>query len=88
MLDSNNSHQLYLYDLANLLRDNALGALAEFHTAKQSGDAGDKLFQEGRLLAYYEVLSLIKNQAESFQIPPEDLNWGDFDPDRDLLNQW
>jgi hypothetical protein len=41
--------------------------------------------KNGRLVAYHEVLSLLVSQAESFQLPKEDLHLQGFDPDRDPL---
>jgi hypothetical protein len=42
-------------------------------------------FALGRLTAYYEVLSLVKQQAEAFGIDVTALSLQGFDPDRDLL---
>ena len=81
MLDPQNKHQLYLYDLAYLLKEDALEALVEWRNSLESKDPTDKVFFEGQLLAYYKVLDLMKSQAESFEMPPGDLSWGDFNPD-------
>jgi hypothetical protein len=36
-------------------------------------------------MAYYEVVSLLVNQAYAFELPVEDLHLCGLDPDRDLL---
>jgi hypothetical protein len=87
MPDFQNTHQAYLYDLAYLLKVEALEALAEWRNSLESKDPTDKVFFEGQLLAYYKVLDLMKSQAESFELAQGDLNWDDFDPDTLLPNR-
>jgi hypothetical protein len=38
-------------------------------------------------MAYYEVMSLLVSEAESFQLSIEDLHIDGLDPDRDLLDR-
>lgn len=75
-------HRNFLFDLGYLLREQAL-------EAKQAAGAAcgtdDEAFQSGRLLAYYEVLSLLVRQARAFELPVEDLHLCGLDPDHDLL---
>jgi hypothetical protein len=68
----------YLRDLGYLVREYAEEAKAEAAKYKVGSEAD---FQSGRLMAYYEVASLMKSQAEAFEIPLEDLAFGGFDPD-------
>jgi hypothetical protein len=75
-------HRNYLFDLGFLLREGTLEAKQALHAAKGTAD---EAFQAGRLMAYYEVLSLVVGQARTFGLPPEDLRLEGFDPDRDLL---
>ena len=75
-------HRNYLFDLGYLLREQALNAKQAVGAAKGTAD---EVFQSGRLLAYYEVLSLLVSQATSFELPVEDLHLCGLDPDRDLL---
>lgn len=75
-------HRNYLFDLGYLLRERALEAKQSAVAAKGTADES---FQTGRLMAYYEVLSLIISQAETFHLPVEDLRLGGLNPDRDLL---
>jgi hypothetical protein len=75
-------HKNYLFDLGHLLREEALKARQAFQAAKGTPDAA---FQSGRLMAYYEVLSLVVSQAQSFNVPVADLHLNGLDLDRDLL---
>jgi hypothetical protein len=75
-------HENYLFDLAYQLRDKALQAKKAHAAAKGTED---EAFQAGRSLAYYEVMSLLISQAESFQLPIKDLHLEGLNPDRDLL---
>ena len=75
------THAYYLLDLGQLVRE--AGEQAKKEAA--SATAEDKIFQRGRLMAYYEVLSLMQSQAEAFQLPLNDLALSGLDPDRDLL---
>jgi hypothetical protein len=75
-------HRNYLFDLGFLLRERALEAKQSFGAAKGTAD---EAFQSGRLMAYYEVLSLLVGQARSFELPVEDLHLCGLVPNRDLL---
>jgi hypothetical protein len=75
-------HKNYLLDLGHLLREKALEAKERQQQARRSED---EAFESGRAMAYYEVMSLLVSQAESFQLPIEDLHLEGLDPDRDLL---
>jgi hypothetical protein len=78
----NELHRNYLFDLGYLLRERALEAKAECQSARGTTD---EAFQSGRLMAYYEVLSLLVNQANAFGMPIEDLHLCGLQSDRDLL---
>ena len=71
-------HALYLRDLGTVLKERA-------RDARRSRQTEGNDFQRGRLVAYYEVISTMRNQAGAFDLTPEDLNLHDIDPDRDLL---
>ena len=47
--------------------------------------AEDKVFQQGRAMGYYEVLSLMQQQAVAFDLPLDDLALSGLDPERDLI---
>jgi len=75
-------HKNYLFDLGYLLREEALEAKER---RQQARGTDDEAFESGRAMAYHEVISLLVSQAESFQLPIEDLHLEGLDPDRDLL---
>ena len=75
-------HKNYLFDIGYLLREKALEAKERQQQARGSDD---EAFESGRAMAYYEVMSLLVSEAESFQLPIEDLHIDGLDPDRDLL---
>jgi hypothetical protein len=75
------THANYLHDLGQLVRK--AGEQAKQETASATPE--DKIFQQGRLMAYYEVLSLMQHQAEAFDLPLNDLALSGLDPDRDLI---
>ena len=67
---------------ANYLRD--LGQLVREAGEKAKREAGDSASERGRLMAYYEVLALMQQQAVAFELPLRDLSLDGLDPDRDL----
>ena len=69
----------YLRDLGYLLKERALEA------KRKSDESPDEPFAIGISMAYYEVISLMRNQAISFEIPLEDLCLSDVVPERDIL---
>ena len=71
----------YLRDLAYELIERALKANRDKATAAPE----DALFARGRAFAYYEVVSLMKEEAISFELPLEEIGLADVDPDNDLL---
>ena len=73
----------YLHDLGEIVKIRALEAKDE-RAREQEGSTGYH-FQCGRLLAFNEVISILQQQAEGFDINLQDLNLGDIDPDRDLI---
>jgi hypothetical protein len=80
---SNNTFGNYLTDLGFLLKDAALEAKAR--AAKETGEPGYQ-YALGRAQAYYEVLSLMQQQARAFGVDAKDLSLQGFDADRDLLS--
>jgi hypothetical protein len=72
----------YLRDLGCLLREAALEAKRGHIASKGTEDAS---FKSGRSMAYYEVVSLMKQQAAVFNIPDADIAFDGFDPERDTL---
>jgi hypothetical protein len=72
----------YLIDLGMLLKSHALEARSEARAAVNTPDYD---FKSGRAFAYYEVISLMIQQADAFQLPREAMRLDDIDPERDLL---
>jgi len=72
----------YLLDFGQLLREHALAAKQQETDARGTED---HQFQLGRLTAYYEIVTLMQQQAVAFDLPLEALGLSGFDPDRDLL---
>jgi len=52
--------------------------------AKTAARVGGE-YEKGQHFAYYEVLSLICQQAKVFGLGLESIGMGGFDPDRDIL---
>ena len=72
----------YIRDLGYLLRERAFEAKERFHAAEGSDARG---FEGGRYMAYYEIISLMLSQAESFNLPPEMIALQNLDPEADLI---
>jgi hypothetical protein len=75
-------HKNYLSDLGYLLRQKAFEAKQSAWAAKGTDD---EAYQLARKMAYYGVMSLLVQEAESFRLPIEDLHLEGLDPDRDLI---
>jgi len=75
-----NVHAYYLLDVGREVRESAEEAKRDADVAE--GD--DRLFAQGRAMAYYEVVSLM-HQATAFGLPFADVGLQGIDPDRDLL---
>jgi hypothetical protein len=78
---STDAYKDYIRDLVYLLR--RTGAEAR-HRSAEAGRMAE--FEQGRAMAYVEVLSLMQNQAEAFQLPREDLLLAGFDPETDPID--
>jgi len=76
-------YKYYLFDLGYEIKRSALGARQEKANANENSE--DRQFQSGRLMAYYEVVSLMQQQAAGFDIPLTDIRLDDIEPDRDLI---
>ena len=64
-MSRDDGYKNYLRDLVYRLRENGAKAVAQGRGA-QSG----REFQQGRAMAYMEILSMMQNQADVFQIEP------------------
>lgn len=73
-----NQYENFVTDLCVLLREKALEAKTE-----KSNDPSD--FNLGKLMGYYEVVSLLRDQFISFDLDLEAFGLSNLVPDRDLL---
>lgn len=76
-----NVHANYLLDVGRELRESA----EEAKRAAERANGDDRLFAQGRAMAYYEVISLMHQQATSFGLPTAEVGLQGIDPERDLL---
>jgi hypothetical protein len=72
----------YLHDLGTLVKEHAREA-KEQKTSSKGKSSQD--YKSGYLMAWYEVVSLMQQQAEAFGIPFESLDLHDINPDKDLF---
>ena len=71
----------FLWDLFYDLKEDALETKKAIKNAKSKED---KTFHQGRRLAYWEVLTTIKNRLVGFQIPFKEVKFG-INPDRGIM---
>jgi hypothetical protein len=71
----------YVTDVIVLLKQDA----QETKRLCASSEGEERIFMEGKLLGYNEVISSMRNQAIAFGIDLSDLRLGDIDPDKDLV---
>lgn len=76
------TYAYYLRDLGYLVREAGEQTTGEVGAAKTLEDT---TFEEGRRMAYIEVLSLMQQQADVFGIPVDELCLDGLDPEHDLL---
>jgi hypothetical protein len=75
-------YRWYLYDLGFLVKEYARKAKAERDQHRGGSEEG---YWIGHVIAYSQVISLMQQQAEGFDIPLRDLRLEDIEPDRDLI---
>jgi hypothetical protein len=71
----------YLTDLISLLKEQAREAKSDANKPEK----GYEGYNQGHLMAYYSVISLLKHQAIVFNMDEKELGLADIDPDADLL---
>jgi len=72
----------YLSDLGKLIREDALKAKKDRDMSKTKAE---QKFNEGRLMAYNEVISLMQQQANAFGLSFKEIALDGIDPDNDLV---
>lgn len=80
-MSDNGKLDSYLYDTIALLKIQAKEAKKE----ADNPEVGNSSYNNGYLMAYHTVISLMKSQALAFNIDEERLGLADIDPERDLL---
>lgn len=75
-------YRLYLYDLGYELKLRAIEARRERDSTLPG--SSERTYYSGRVIAFNEVISIIQQQAEGFEIPLTELRLDDIVPDRDL----
>ena len=71
----------YIQCVILLLKDNAKKSKVDADNPKE----GDADYNTGYLMAYHEVIAIMKNQASAFGLEQEDVGLADIEPERDLL---
>lgn len=79
----NKKYKWYLFDLGYLIKQRALQAIEQRKDLLKETEEYD--FQSGRILAFNEIISLMQQQAEGFDIGLAELRLDDVVPDRDLV---
>lgn len=82
MSANNDVYRNYLMDLAVLFREEALSAKRELDERR---DTADKDYYIGQLIAWHTVVSIMQQQATSFEIPLAEIKLEGIEPERDLL---
>jgi len=79
----NDKYKNYLVDLGFLVKERAL----ESKVTKQGEqkDSSNYIYETGRLMAFNEMISIMQQQAEGFEIELSELNLEGIEPDRDLI---
>ncbi|MFI5334209.1 MAG: hypothetical protein ACHQT8_03460 [Chlamydiales bacterium] len=72
----------YIREINCLLKDYARQAKVDADHPKE-GDSAD--FNAGFLMAYHQVIAVMKKQAPFFDLTQEEINLADIEPERDLL---
>lgn len=86
MKSNESAVEYFLRDFLDLLIERAKQAKWSWNPAKGQGDTAQRSFEEGRALAYYEVLSSLIHEAETFGLSKERIPGLSFDPDKELLS--
>jgi len=82
MKKNSNVFENYLFDLGMILKEMALDAKK---TKNEAVATDNHDYELGYLMAFHEIISLMLDQANLFEISPEQIGLSDIDPDGDLL---
>lgn len=73
--------ELYIKHVGNLLKDNAMKAKSEANHPKE----GEADYNTGYLMAYHEVIAIMKNRAPLFKLGQKEIGLANIEPERDLI---
>lgn len=76
------SFKNYIQEINSLIKDYGRQAKVDANNPKE-GDSAD--FNDGFLMAYHQVIAVMKNQAPFFDLTQEEVNLADIEPERDLI---
>jgi hypothetical protein len=79
---SKESLRNYIQEISCLFKDYARQAKVDADHPKE-GDSAD--FKDGFLMAYHQVIAVMKNQAPFFDLTQEEINLADIEPEQDLI---
>ncbi len=79
---NNEKYKNYLHDLGGLLKEKAIEAKFD---KKNSFELEERVYKTGYLMAFHEVIDLMKQQAMAFGIEQKDIGLAGIDADLDLL---
>lgn len=72
----------YLSDSVTMLKEQAIQAKIDADCPKND-ESSD--FNSGFLMAYHQMIAIMKNQAPFFDLKQEDLGLADIEPEHDLV---
>ena len=72
----NDKYKNYLVDLGTITKEYAREAIKEYAASKDSEDEG---FKSGYMMAFHRIITIMQQQAESFDIPLSDLELDDIE---------
>ena len=79
---NNKKFRNYVYDLGILFKKKAKEAKCNKYDTSGAEDAAYKM---GYLMAFHEIIDVMKQQARAFDIEQEDIGLADIDAESDLL---
>jgi hypothetical protein len=86
MKSNESAVEYFLQDFLDLLIERAKQAKWSRNAAKARCDTTQGSFEAGLAQAYYEVLSSLIHEAETFGLSKERIPGLSFDPDKELLS--
>ncbi|PWB39075.1 MAG: hypothetical protein C3F02_00440 [Parcubacteria group bacterium] len=76
--NNSNKYLGFIADTFKLIKEDALESKNKLKKERNS-------FNEGNLLAYYSVVSILQQQAEAFEIDLKDISLDGIDAEKDLV---